>query len=52
MDSLYFSCDSLLNQAMIAKLAVEKVTAREMGKQGALPRLGGCARLLLAAQGT
>jgi hypothetical protein len=37
MDSLYFSCDLLLSQAMIAKLAAEKVTAQGMGKQAHCP---------------
>src|SRR5580765_6299765 len=33
VDSLYFSCDLLLSEAMTAKLAAEKVTAQAMGKQ-------------------
>src|SRR5262245_57169265 len=33
VDSLYFSCDLLLSEAMSAKLAAEKATAQSMGKQ-------------------
>src|SRR5580765_6883566 len=37
VDSLYFSCDLLLSEAIREKLAAEKLTAQAMGKQAHCP---------------